>query len=81
MPAKERHGLDGDIEKTCENCRYFSGGGQSGDGDCRRHAPQPSSVRIRRHGRDETVALDSWWPTVSDGDWCGDFEEIDATDW
>ena len=80
--AKERHGLDGDVEKTCENCRYFAPyGTDSGEGDCRRHAPAPMNVRHREHDSDDTLRAEPWWPTVEDGFWCGEFEPIDGSDW
>ena len=80
--AKERHGLDGDVEKCCENCRYFSPNGTDDErGDCRRHAPVPSSVRTDRHRAEGFATFDSYWPTMSHDDWCGEFEEIDAEGW
>jgi hypothetical protein len=82
MAAKERHGLDGDIEKTCENCRYFSADSSNGErGDCRRHAPHPSNVRVRRMDADGTPLFESWWPAMNYDDWCGEFEEIDSSNW
>jgi hypothetical protein len=79
MPAKERHGLDGDVDKTCENCRFFAPS-TSGTGDCRRHAPAPSNVRIRRMDED-CPRFESWWPVMNEDDWCGEFQPIDGTDW
>jgi len=80
MTANERHGLDGDVEKNCDNCRYYSADGQ-GEGDCRKHAPQPCAVRDRS-GRDaDNVRIVSWWPRVMHSDWCGDYEPIDGRDW
>ena len=80
--AKERLGLDGDVEKQCEHCRYFAPqGGDSVVGECRRHAPAPSSIRERRRVDDDTVGLSGWWPTVEDSDWCGEFEGIDGENW
>lgn len=82
--AKERHGLDGVIEKQCENCRYFAPyGTENGEGDCRRHAPAPINVRVRLRERedDDTARAEPWWPTVTDADWCGEFEPIDGSDW
>lgn len=76
MRQKERHGLDGDAEKTCENCRYFAPEG-SGAGECRRHAPAPAAVRHSRGREDNTIGIEGWWPNVSDGDWCGEFEQYD----
>lgn len=80
MPRKERHGLDRDAEKTCENCRYFSPEG-NGDGECRRHAPAPYAVRHQEKRDDDTASIQGWWPTVEEGDWCGEFESIDGSNW
>lgn len=80
MVRRERLGLDGDHQKQCENCRYFCPNGEQGDGDCRRHAPQPANVRYR-HRDDDNARFVSWWPEVNSDDWCGDFEEIDGKDW
>jgi hypothetical protein len=82
MAAKERHGLDGDVEKNCENCRYFAAfGGESERGDCRRYAPHPSNVRVDNRDDDGSVRFESWWPVMSHDDWCGEFEKIDEENW
>lgn len=81
MPKQNRLGLDGDHQKQCDNCRYFCPTGDSGEGDCRRHAPQPAILRDRGHRDDDHARFMSWWPTVNDDDWCGDFESIDGKDW
>jgi hypothetical protein len=81
MPKKERHGLDGDIEKQCEQCRYFAPQGDGEQGECRRHAPAPHGIRHRSQMDDDTLGVESWWPTVSSGDWCGEFEPIDGSNW
>lgn len=80
LPRKERHGLDGDADKTCENCRYFSPE-SNGGGECRRHAPAPSAVRHQSRRDDDTVSIEGWWPIVSEGDWCGEFEPINGSEW
>lgn len=83
--AAERHGLDGDKEKQCESCRYFAPHGtDSEQGECRRHAPAPASVRERssfRRVHDDTVGFSGWWPTVESADWCGEFQPIDGSEW
>lgn len=82
MAAKERHGLDGDIEKNCENCRFFAAsGGESTRGDCRRHAPHPATIRLRSYSEQGPEAYESYWPVMSHDDWCGEFEPIDGADW
>lgn len=82
MAAKERHGLDGDIEKTCENCRFYAAQGEeSTQGDCRRYAPHPSNVRVRDIGERGAPRFDAWWPVMSHDDWCGEFEAIDGENW
>jgi hypothetical protein len=81
LPGRERHGLDGDIQKNCEHCRFFSGGSESGE--CRRHAPAPPNTRHdrRSHVDDDTVGFSAWWPSVDSSDWCGEFEPIDGINW
>lgn len=53
--------------KSCAACAHWNGSGQ--EGECRRHAPQLISFEV-----DESVKVESRFPTTSAQDWCGDFE-------
>lgn len=50
-------------EECCGCCRYYQPHVTPGSsiGHCRRHSPQ-------------TIALGAAWPTVSELEWCGDWE-------
>lgn len=54
------------MTESCSSCRFrFS------DGTCRRTAPKPHVTFLKT--RDATHVV---WPTVEDGDWCGEFEAV-----
>ncbi|MFC7338340.1 hypothetical protein ACFQY0_14195 [Haloferula chungangensis] len=57
------------ITKACAECIHWNSG-VSGDGECRRHAPQLISFEV-----DDDVKVESRFPTTSQDDWCGDFEK------
>jgi len=54
--------------KACADCVHWKAGA-SGEGECRRHAPQLISFEV-----DDDVSIQSRFPTTSSNDWCGDFE-------
>ena len=61
--------------ETCADCRFYRiDSSRRDEGYCHRYAPHPtfgvSIVNV------ETGKVDAyqWWPRVSVGDWCGEFE-------
>lgn len=54
--------------KACAACAYWKSG-ITGEGECRRNAPQLITFEI-----DDEVKVESRFPTTSGEDWCGDFE-------
>ena len=61
---------------TCKTCRFFNdlSSGSEGNSECRRNAPT-------RHS-DSTRETENYgvWPTVSTGDWCGQYERDPESD-
>lgn len=55
--------------KACADCAHWKASA-SGDGECRRHAPQLISFEV-----DDDVKIQSRFPTTAQDDWCGDFEQ------
>lgn len=70
----EDDGLDGDNQKTCENCRFYRELMIDQEGECRRYALSPTRMQFgpRRNRHDDYRPE---WPAVSADDWCGEFEE------
>ena len=54
--------------KSCQACAYWNEGG-SGEGECRRRAPQTIVFEVN-----DKVSVESRFPSTSATDWCGDFE-------
>lgn len=72
LPSRrEQFGLDGDIEKCCESCRFWCPPYDGERGECRKYAPSPMNVRdsARSH------SVETYWPAMSKDDWCGEFEK------
>jgi hypothetical protein len=63
-------GLDGDIDQTCENCRFFALDYKGFSGDCRRYAPRPKNFA----DTDSSHTVDTHWAKMSFDDWCGEFQ-------
>lgn len=60
-----------DQEQYCSNCRFFVPDEQEPEGGtCHYHAPRPVlSGNLMDEG------IDTVWPWVASGDWCGRWEE------
>lgn len=56
------------IIERCEICRFF----QSNVRKCRRHAPR--LIALQDNSSNGNDYLISEWPSVSIGEWCGEFE-------
>ena len=61
---------------TCMTCQFFKdlSSGHEGNGECRRNAPTRHSDSTRER---ENYGV---WPTVSTGDWCGQYEHNPKSD-
>lgn len=55
--------------KSCASCAHWKSG-ITGEGECRRHAPQLISFEV-----DDNVKIESRFPSTDAEDWCGDFEQ------
>lgn len=60
---------------NCRDCDFFERvQGQSDNGECHRNPPQ-----IVSQSRDDGASwVDSAWPDVDGGAWCGEFKPKDA---
>jgi len=54
--------------KACASCTHWKTQA-SGQGECRRNAPQLITFEI-----DDDVKVESRFPTTAEDDWCGEFE-------
>lgn len=58
---------------SCGNCFFFDGGAEDMNGvdhgECHKHAP----VVVSSYHTDPST----WWPLVTDRDFCGDFRHED----
>jgi acid phosphatase class B len=55
------------VTRACGKCIHWNKL-KSGDGECRRHAPQTVAFEI-----DDEVKFESKFPVTASEDWCGDF--------
>lgn len=53
-------------DESCGNCRFYM------DRECHRHAPRPKMNAEIVYG--EESGVETVWPVLSDGDWCGEWE-------
>lgn len=58
-----------ETKNTCATCASWKAL-QSGEGECRRHAPQLVVFEV-----DENTKIVSRFPSTKSEDWCGDYQE------
>jgi hypothetical protein len=63
-------GFDGNLDQTCENCRFFSLNYDERSGDCRRYAPRPRNVL----DSEKHHVVDTYFVQMGLDDWCGEFQ-------
>ena len=63
--------------QSCAGCK-FSGSTVAGNGQlntiCRKRAPSSMAQAIQTGATNFTWISGTFWPSVSDADWCGEFE-------
>ena len=61
----------GSKNELCRTCRFWLDMQHKGEGQCRRHAPQPrvSADNVRQPDDVNVV-----WPMMLDCDWCGEWQ-------
>lgn len=61
-------------EATCRTCIHYVNDDRAQDetGECRRHAPFPRVALAS--DEEEYVVI---WPTVGNGDWCGEWDHFE----
>jgi hypothetical protein len=65
------------MDERCGTCRFWIGHGprhDAGRGFCQRYAPRPIEWHSPLHGNAPKHDPESYWPTVSSVDWCGEWK-------
>lgn len=66
------------MSPTCATCRYFLKNNFYREGECRRYAPLRDDSPEARAAHSREGRPQRKWPTVKEGDWCGDYTSAEG---